>query len=83
MAKIIHLPVTKHIANVSEFLEDSIPKFEDEEIEIVILAGKAKDGRWVTGYFHADFGTRMEAIGHINADVIDDMLLANAERYNL
>ena len=81
MAKILHLPhKEKEPSTAIEFLEDAVNTINDD-VESVIVAFKDKDGNWMTGYFKADWGTRNEALGHIQADIIDQMILSNIERY--
>lgn len=81
MAKILHFPKTdKEATTVTEFLHDAINTIDDNA-ESIVVAFKNKDGSWLTGYFKADWGTRNEALGHIQADIIDQMILSNSERY--
>lgn len=84
MAKIFHLPKKdKDFANIREFLEDAITRLEEEGIESVIIAGKARFGQVVTGYYKCDQGTKQELNGHIQCDIIDCMIRANPERYGI
>lgn len=81
MAKVLHFPEKdKEPSTAIEFLHDAINTIDDN-VESVIVAFKSKDGSWLTGYFKADWGTRNEALGHIQADLIDQMIKSNPERY--
>lgn len=73
-------------APVGETLKDFLQKttIELEEIESaesIVIAIKLKDGSWLTGYSKADWGTRNEALGHIQADIIEQMVKENIDRY--
>ena len=50
-----------------------------DESESVTVAIKMKDGTVQTAYYNNDFGTKQELIGHLQADVIDQMILANLD----
>ena len=80
MAKIIHFPQSQ--ANgPNEFLIETLDIAKEREVESIVVSFKLKDGEIMTGYFKADFGTRQEICGHIQCDIVDQMILANLERY--
>jgi len=82
MAKIIHFPDNRpKFDSATDFLNDSIKVLEDEKVESVLIAGRSKDGYVVTGYHKCDFGLRQELCGHIQCDIIDQMIRENPERY--
>jgi hypothetical protein len=80
MAKIIHFPQTESY-DAADFLEESKDIFKAHEVESVVVICKCKDGEWLTGYHNCDFGTKNEALGHLQADIIDQMIMANIDRY--
>jgi hypothetical protein len=82
MAKIIHFPSPKNEDTPEEFMLDTIKTIKEMEAETIIIAAKNKEGYWVTGYLNADWATRNEALGHIQADIIDQMILSNLDRYS-
>ena len=82
MAKIIHFPSLKNEDTPEEFMLDTIETIKEMEAETIIIAAKNKEGYWVTGYLNADWATRNEALGHIQADIIDQMILSNLDRYS-
>lgn len=82
MAKIIHFPSPKNEDTPEEFMLDTIETIKEMEAETIIIAVKNKEGYWVTGYLNADWATRNEALGHIQADIIDQMILSNLDRYS-
>lgn len=49
----------------------------------VMVAMKETDGGWATGYCNIEAGVRAEGIAHLQIDLIDYMILDNAERYGL
>jgi len=82
MAKIIHFPSPKNEDTPEEFMLDTIETIKEMEAETIIIAAKNKEGYWVTGYLNADWATRNEALGHLQADIIDQMILSNLDRYS-
>lgn len=82
MAKIIPFKSCNNdYANVTEFLQDFIQKLEDEKAVSCLLVIKTEDGFIITGYYKCDFGERLELLGHIQCDIIDQMIRANPDRY--
>lgn len=82
MAKIIHFPKSQ-ATTATDFMAESYDVVKENEVESIIVCCKCKNGEVMTGYFNADFGTKQEMLGHIQADVIDEMILANLDRYNM
>jgi hypothetical protein len=81
LAKIFKFPFDeKDAITPTEFLHNTMNVIDDNT-ESIVIACKNKDGTWLTGYFEADRGTRNEALGHIQADIIDQMIKSNPERY--
>lgn len=82
MANIIRFPMPdKEYTRMKDFLQDSADRLEIDGVESVLIAGKSKDGQVVTGYYKCDFGVRQELCGHIQCDIIDQMIRANIDRY--
>ena len=49
----------------------------------VMVAMKQEGGGWATAYCNIEAGVRAEGIAHLQIDLIDNMILDNAERYGL
>lgn len=82
MANIIRFPIPgDEYADMPTFMKDSINVLLEEGADSVLIAGKTKDGQVITGYYKCDFGLRQELCGHIQCDIIDQMIRANPERY--
>jgi hypothetical protein len=82
MADIIRFPrPDDEYDSTRDFLQDTILRLEEEGVESVLIAGKTKDGQVITGYYKCNFGLRQELCGHIQCDIIDQMIRANPERY--
>ena len=82
MANIIRFPMPdKEYSSAKDFLQDSADRLEAEGVEAVLIAGKSRDGQVVTGYYQCSFGVRQELCGHIQCDIIDQMIRANIDRY--
>lgn len=81
-AKIIHFPEEgREYASVRSYLLDVALKLELEDCDNVLIAAKNKNGEVITGYYKANFGLRQELCGHIQCDIIDQMIRANIDRY--
>lgn len=80
MGNIINFPKSK-ATKVDEFLIETFDIAKESDVDSVIVCLKLKNGEVMTGYFNSDFGARQEMLGHIQCDVIDQMILANLERY--
>jgi len=80
MDNILHFK--SKVEKAKEFLSELVLDEKTDSIDTIVLAMKDKEGQWVTGYFNANWAVRNEAIGHIQADIIDQMILANLDRYN-
>jgi hypothetical protein len=76
----------KHITFPTEdphiFLKQTLNDMPEDALA-VLVAIKLPDGEWMTGHCNLGFGGRMEALGHLHADIIDQMILSNADRYGL
>lgn len=76
MAKIIKFKTKKE--NVKKFLNEVIEEVDNLEIDNMIIASKLKDGTVVTGYTkNLDMGEKQELLGHIQADIINEMIRIN------
>lgn len=76
MAKIIHFSQPNDVS-LKEYIQETKQILEEEGVDNLLIAAKLKDGRVITGYYHCDFGSRQELLGHIQCDVIDQMIQAN------
>ena len=81
MADIIYFPPTNNWISVTDFLQDSIKKLEEEKAVKCLIAAKTEDGSVITAYFNCGFGEKQELLGHIQCDIIDQMIRANPDRY--
>ena len=82
MAKILHLPDNREeFESVAEFMQNTLKVLEEEGAVSCLVVAKCSEGHVVTGYHKCDFGGKQELLGHIQADVIDQMIRSNPERY--
>lgn len=65
--------------NVIEFLTDAINKVKEYNIDNVLIAFKLKqeDSYIMTGYCNLEMGEKQELLGHIQVDIINDMIKQN------
>ena len=77
MGKIIKLKSNQE--NVIEFLEDAIVQARKYNADNVMIAFKLRqeDQYVMTGYCNLDTCEKQELIGHIQIDIIDDMIRGN------
>lgn len=74
MGKIIRLKSKQE--NVIEFLEDAIVQARKYNADNVMIAFKLKqeDAYIMTGYCNLDMGEKQELLGHIQVDIVNDMI---------
>lgn len=76
MAKIISFKSQKD--NTQDFLDEIKEEVEKNNIENIMFAAKLKDGTVMTGYTsNFDWGTKQELLGHIQVDIINQMIKEN------
>lgn len=77
MGKIIRLKSKQD--NVIEFLEDAIVQARKYNVDNVMIAFKLKqeDAYIMTGYCNLDMGEKQELLGHIQVDIVNDMIRRN------
>ena len=77
MAKIINFKTKNNQA--VDFLKEAIKIVEEENIDNVLIAFKSKGDEpcVMTGYCNLDMGGKQELIGHLQIDVIKDMINQN------
>lgn len=77
MGKIIKLKSNQE--NVIEFLEDAIVQARKYNVDNVMVAFKLRqeDAYVMTGYCNLDMCEKQELVGHIQIDIIDDMIGRN------
>lgn len=64
--------------NALKFLDNVKRHVEEEKIDNIMIVCKLDNGEVLTGATkNLDWGTRMELIGHLHADVIDRMIKQN------
>ena len=77
MGKIIKLKNKQE--NVIDFLEDAIVQARKYNVDNVMIAFKLRqeDAYIMTGYCNLDMGEKQEILGHVQADIINDMIKQN------
>ncbi len=77
MGKIIRLKSKQE--NVIEFLEDAIVQARKYNADNVMIAFKLRqeDANIMTGYCNLDMGEKQELLGHIQVDIVNDMIRRN------
>lgn len=85
MGKIIKLKSKQE--NVIEFLEDAIVQARKYNVDNVLIAFKLNQNsksdeledipHIMTGYCHLDMCEKQELLGHIQVDIINDMIMQN------
>lgn len=76
MGKIVKFKTQKE--NVKDFLDEVKEEVDNLEINNLIIASKLKDGTVITGYTkNLDMGEKQELLGHIQADIINEMIRIN------
>ena len=77
MGKIIRLKSKQE--NVIEFLEDAIVQARKYNADNVMIAFRLKqeDAYIMTGYCNLDMGEKQELLGHIQVDIVNDMIRRN------
>ena len=85
MADIIRMPTKDgEYRDAQHFLEHTLEIFQEEGVETqIVIAGKNRDGEVITGYYKCSFGEMQEICGHIQCDIIDQMIRANLDRYGM
>ena len=74
--KIIRFKTKKD--NVLDFLNEVKQEVEKNNITNMIIACKCNDGTVLTGYTkNLDLGIKQELLGHIQADIINEMVYKN------
>lgn len=69
---------TKATKSMEEFLDNVKKQVLEENIDNMILVCKCDDGTILTGYTgNLDWGKKQELVGHIQMDIINDMIRAN------
>lgn len=65
--------------NVIDFLDDAKEKVREYNIDNVMLAFKLKeqDGYIMTGYCNLAMAEKQELLGHIQVDIVNDMIRQN------
>lgn len=65
--------------NVIDFLEEAIDIVKKENVDNVMIAFKLKqdDANIMTGYCNLNMGEKQELLGHIQVDIVNDMIKQN------
>lgn len=65
--------------NVISFLEDAKEKVKEYEVDNVLIAMKLKnqENYVLTGYHNLNMAEKQELIGHIQVDIVNDMIQQN------
>ena len=77
MGKVIKLKSNQE--NVIEFLEDAIVQARKYNVDNVMVAFKLRqeDAYIMTDYCNLDMAEKQELVGHIQVDIINDMIKQN------
>lgn len=65
--------------NVLDFLEEAIDIVKKENVDNIMIAFKLKqeDSNVMTGYCNLNMGEKQELLGHIQVDIVKDMIEQN------
>lgn len=65
--------------NLKEFIEDFINKADEMKLDNVLIATKVRNGDnyVMTGYCNLDMAEKQELLGHIQIDIINEMIRQN------
>lgn len=65
--------------NVIEFLEEAIRQAKEYNVDNVMIAFKLKqeDAYIMTGYCNLEMAEKQELLGHIQIDIVNDMIKQN------
>lgn len=66
---------------LEQWFKESFGFCKEQDCQTLLIAGKTKDGDFVTGYFRMDVAEKCEAVGHIQADIMDGYMKANIGKY--
>ena len=78
MAKIVKFKTSQD--DLVEALEYILERAREGEIRSFAFAAKCTDGNIATSYGNADVGTKNELLGHIQADIMYDIMKANIDQ---
>jgi putative heme iron utilization protein len=80
MAKIIKFKTQAD--NIQGYLKEFIKMVKRDKIDNIMICCKDKQHKEMcTGYFNLDMGQKMEMVGHIQADITDEMIRTNINDY--
>ena len=80
MPKIIKFKSRKEL--LIDYLEEFKEFIKNNKIDNLMIVCKDKTNKEMcTGYFNLDVGEKMEMLGHIQADITDEMIKENIDRY--
>ena len=65
--------------NAVDFLKDALEKAKEYKVDNVMIAFKLRqeDAYIMTGYCNLDMAEKQELVGHIQVDIINDMIKQN------
>jgi hypothetical protein len=78
MGKIIRFKTPQD--NMIETLEFILGEAKNGNIQSFAFAAKLTDGTIGTSYFNADVGTKQELLGHIQVDIMYQVMEANMDK---
>lgn len=76
MAKVIKLHKTAQDSLI-EALEYILEEAKAGKLNSFIFAGKLENGDIATSYSGLDMGGKLELVGHVQVDIVNDMIKAN------
>ena len=69
---------TRQAKSMEEFLDNVKKQVLEENIDNMIIVSKCEDGTVMVGYTgNLDWGKKQELVGHMQVDVINEMIKAN------
>lgn len=75
MSKIINFKSKQDKLN--DWIEESIDFIKSNNCKSMLVLAKTQDDEFITGYFRMDTAERNEAIGHIQADILMQVVKDN------
>lgn len=69
------------VKEYSPFVTDTLAHLAQEEVTGITIFAKLKSGATMTGYWNINMQEKVEAAGTIYSEAIDEMIIANIDRY--
>lgn len=79
MGKIIHFE--SRATQLENWVNDCFNTIKDKDYNKALIIARNPQGDFVSGYFNMDLSDKNEAVGHIQADIMDSFLKENINNY--